>query len=129
MGGIVVWYSKRRPADRSLTWGEAMVAAVFVFFGLLWVYGVVPHQWLTWEQNVLGWRTDALLTGPASTGALKKFPITISKSTVGDVIVTLIYGFYIACQVALWAMWQARGKKQAEEVPTSTYGRPLVKAS
>ena len=127
MGGSIVWYSKRRPADQPLTWGEAMVAATYVFFIMLWVYGVVPHQWLTWEQNELGWRTDAILIGPGAT-FFKNSPVAVSKSTIGDVVVTLIYGFYIGGHIALWAIWQNRGKKQAAEVETSTYGRPLVKA-
>ena len=40
----------------------------------------------------------------------------------------LIYGFYLSAHVALWAVWQNRGKKAPAEVQTSTYGRPLVKA-
>ena len=48
-----------RPA-RPLTWGEAFVAATFVFALLFMAYGVVPHQWLAWADNELGWRNDKL---------------------------------------------------------------------
>jgi hypothetical protein len=29
--------------------------------------------------------------------------------------------------VALWSMWQNRGKTKPAELPVSSYGRPLVK--
>jgi len=127
MGGSIVWYSKRRRADAPLSWGEAMAAATYVFAIMFWVYGVVPHQWLAWTQNELKWRSDAILIGPSSTGLFQWSPITMSKQTVGDIVVVLIYGFYLTAQVALWAVWQHRGKKAPAEVETSPYGRPLVK--
>jgi hypothetical protein len=128
MGASIVWYSRRRPVGAPLSWGEAMVAAAYVYFIMFWVYGVVPHQWLTYAQNELRWRSDALIVGPGSTGMFEWSPIAMSKQTAGDLIVVLIYGFYLAAQVALWAVWQGRGKKAPAEVETSTYGRPLVKA-
>ena len=129
MSAVILWYAKRRPVGHPLSWGEAMVAGTYVFFLLFWVYGVVPHQWLTYAQNELRWRSDALIIGPGSTGLFEWSPIAMSKQTAGDIIVVLIYGFYLAAMVALWAVWQGRGKKAAPaEVETSTYGRPLVKA-
>jgi hypothetical protein len=129
MGGSIVWYSRKRPAGAPLSWGEAMAAATYVFFISFWVYGVVPHQWLTYAQNELRWRSDALIIGPGSTGLFEWSPIAMSKQTAGDIIVVLIYGFYLAGMVALWAIWQGRGKRaEPAEVETSTYGRPLVKA-
>ena len=68
MGAAIVWYRRRRPQGAPLSWGEAMAAATYVFFIMFWVYGVVPHQWLTYCQNELGWRSDALIVGPGSTG-------------------------------------------------------------
>ena len=49
----IMVYARRRPIDAELTWGEAMVAATYVFFLLFWVYGVVPHQWLQWADSEL----------------------------------------------------------------------------
>ena len=62
----VVLYGKRRPVGAPQTWGEALAAAVIAMFLFLWWYGVIPHQWLTWADNELNWRPDALLAGPAS---------------------------------------------------------------
>ena len=41
-----------------------MVFATYVFFILFWVYGVVPHQWLTWADSELNWRPDRFIVGP-----------------------------------------------------------------
>ncbi|MYH87495.1 MAG: hypothetical protein F4125_02530 [Acidimicrobiaceae bacterium] len=54
----ILAYAKRRPPDAPHTWGEAMFGAMFVFFLLFMAYGVVPHQWLTWAENELAWRSD-----------------------------------------------------------------------
>ena len=63
VGGILA-YQKRRPADQVVTWGEAMLGSMIVFFLMFWVYGVVPHQFLTWADNELNWRSDKILFGP-----------------------------------------------------------------
>ena len=126
--GIVVLYSKKRPADASLSWGEAMAASVFTTFGLFWAFGVVPHQWLVYAAGSLKMRSDAILAGPGSTGIAKWSPIVISKATVADLVAVTIYGIAFGVTIALWAVWQGRGKKQTDEVEKSTYGRPLVKA-
>ena len=135
MGAAILWVAKRRPAGTPLTWGVAMFAATYVFFLMFWVYGVVPHQWLTWADNELGWRSDSYLLGPSSTSTLpilENLPFNVSKQAVRDIIATLIYGVYLVGQVALFVMWQGRGdavarKQKAIEERTTAYGRPLVR--
>ena len=125
---IVIAYSKRRPADASLTWGEAMAASVYTTFGLFWAFGVVPHQWLTYAEGELKMRSDAILAGPGSTGLAEFSPIVISKQTLADLIAVGIYGLAFTLTLVLWAVWQKRGQKKTDEVEKSNYGRPLVKA-
>lgn len=125
--GIVI-YSKKRPVGEPMTWGEAMLGAVYVTFGLFWAFGVVPHQWLSYAEGALAMRSDAILAGPGSTGWLQDLPVVISKATLSDFIAVNIYGVAFVLSIALWAVWQGRGAKQTEEVEKSTYGRPLVKA-
>jgi len=135
MGLAIVWYAKRRPVGTPLSWGEAMFAATYVFFVMFWVYGVVPHQFLTWADNELKWRSDAYLLGPSSTSTLpvlQNLPMNVSKQTVRDLIAVVIYGAYLVGHVALFAVWQGRGDKAAKkqkaiEEATTTYGRPLVR--
>lgn len=128
----IAWFAPRRPAGTSLSWGEAMLAATYAFFGLFWVYGVVPHQWLTYAEAELGWRPDRYLAGPSGTGALTDVPMNISYETLSHLVAVTIYGIFLGIHVALWAIWQGRGDKvdrrrKALEEKTTAYGRPLAR--
>ena len=48
---VIFMVGKRRPVGAPLTWGESTVAGTYVFMIMFWVYGVVPHLWLTWADN------------------------------------------------------------------------------
>ena len=128
----IVAYMNRHPADASHSWGEAMFFAMVVFFLMFWVYGVVPHQWLTWADNELNWRADKLFVGwgeflkPQTQDGWN--PITINYVHIRDIVAVLIYGVALAGNIALWAMWQNRGKEDVEPEPErSRFGRPLVR--
>ncbi len=131
VGGILA-YQKRRPVDQVVTWGEAMVGSLVVFFLMFWVYGVVPHQWLTWADNELNWRVDKILYGP---GEILKSqedggwsPIRINYIVVRDLIAVGIYIVALGGNIWMWSAWQKRGEQQAEKpVQRSQFGRPLVK--
>ncbi len=132
VGGIM-WYMKRRPVGAPLTWGEAMLGATYVFLLLFLLYGVVPHQWLTWADNELGWRPDKLLIGPemawtGGQGLLEwALPFTLHYQVIRDIIAVVIYVIGLGGTMAVWVMWQNRDADQVEEEPTSEFGRPLVK--
>jgi len=128
MAGAVVLYAKRRPVGTPLSWGEAMASATYCTMGLFWAFGVVPHQWLSYAEGTLKMRSDALLAGPGSTGIAQWSPIVISKQTLSDSIAVGIYGLAFTLTIVLWSVWQGRGNKKTEEIETSNYGRPLVKA-
>ncbi len=132
---ILIPVAKRRPIGTPVSWGEAMVASVYAFFLMFWVYGVVPHLWLTWADNELKWRPDNLVFGPfnllqpVSEGGAW-FPMTISYQTLRDLIAVGMYVVFLGVQMYLWTWWQKRGTKAAAtsaELVTSDYGRPLVK--
>lgn len=132
----ILEYARRRPADAPLSWGEANLGATFVFFLLFWVYGVVPHQWLIYADNELSWRIDKLLVGPTGLGftdgeGLVSFllPFDITYLVIRDIIAVTIYGAALAGNIAMWNIWQNRGKLAPTEVEQSTYGRPLVRES
>jgi hypothetical protein len=132
---LLVPLAKRRPVGTPLTWGESMAASVYVFFIMFWVYGMVPHLWLTWSGNELNWRPDKSLTGPW--GILKPQtvggwnPISLNYQVIRDIVAVLIYVVALGMNMYLWAWWQNRGKRAAAvpEIATSDYGRPLVKKS
>lgn len=125
IGGVAfcLYVGRRRPIGTPFTWGEAMVAATFVFGLMLLAYGIVPNQWLKWADNELLWRSDKILYRLEFVGRGR---ITISYQALRDLLVSVIYIVGLGGQVALWAAWQKRGKKTAIE-PTSAFGRPLVK--
>jgi hypothetical protein len=132
MAAVLV-YGQRRPIGARLTWGEAIAAATFAFGLMFWAYGVVPHQWLQWANNELGWTPTKKLFGPGN--LFKNAPviktINIDYEKIRDIIVVGIYGFFLTAHVAMWVLWNDRGKrveKRAQrELAPSSYGRPLVK--
>jgi hypothetical protein len=126
-------YGRRRPVGAPITWGEAIAAAVFAFFVMFWAYGVVPNQWLQWANNELQWTPTKILAHEGAITILgapiPMFEINYEK--LRDVIVVVIYGFFLTMHVLMWSVWNNRSKqaeKRAQrELAPSTYGRPLVK--
>ncbi len=123
--GALMYGSRRRAVGASLSWGEAIAAATFVFFLLFMAYGVAPHQWLDYAENELSWRPDKILLGPDR--IFERLPFTMSYETLSHMIVVGIYGFFLVLHVIGWSVWQGRGKKRQLELPRTAYGRPLVK--
>ena len=64
--GLCIAVGRRRPPGAPFTWGEALVAATFVFGLMLLGYGIVPNQWLKWADNELLWRPDGKVTRTVS---------------------------------------------------------------
>jgi hypothetical protein len=122
---VIVRHGRRRPVDAFLSWGEAMAAATFVFFLMFWWYGVIPHQWLAYADNELGWRSDKLLLGPGEIFEL--LPFTLTYLVLRDLIVVGIYGLALSLNIFHFAQWQDRRKTREVQVPASQYGRPLVR--
>lgn len=122
---VVPLYARRRPPGTPLTWGEAMVAALFAFAVMFLAWGIMPHQWLSYADNALHWRKDKLLLGPGD--VVDKLPFTVTYETVRDLIAVVLYGITLVAMIVMWSVWQNRGKSKPKELPTSAYGRPLVK--
>lgn len=124
----------RQHSTEKITWGEAMVAATYVFFLLFWLYGIIPHEYLNWADAELQMRPDMKIIGPEGTwdwwgtGDLiwTRIPLTVTKQSIRDIVAVLIYG--IGLGGFIWAcwFWNNRGKASAEVEQTSAYGRPLV---
>lgn len=139
--------ARRRPVGQPLSWGEAFVAATWVFALLFIAYGVVPHQWLALADNEFKWRDDkigipigGLGIGPLEDIVERNNPLfpkgiplpnghfVITAQVIRDIVATMIYGVYIGAMLYIWAWWQKRGKRAAgTEVETSAYGRPLLR--
>jgi hypothetical protein len=148
---IPMRYAKRRPVGTPLTWGEAMVAALYVFFVMFLAWGIMPHQWLSYADNALQWRRDkiGIPAGPfghflfhganndiigAKTNVFfpNGVPLTnghliITAEAARDVVAVLLYGVTLVAMGTLWVTWQRRSDEKPKELPVSAYGRPLVK--
>ena len=131
MVAVIYFYGKRRPKDAPVTWGEAMIGATYVFAMMFLAYGILPHQFLDHAGKDLGWSRDKLLFGPG--GILKPQsaggwnPITLQYEAIRDTIVVLLHALFFGIHMWIAVWWQKRGETVAKELPTSTYGRPLVK--
>ncbi len=128
----VIPYAKRRPKGTSMSWGEAMIAAVYVFGTMFLAFGVVPHQWIDHADRNLGWSKSKIIYGPFDLLKPKAlggpFPFTASYEAIRDTVVVLLHVLYFGLILFLWRVWQGRGDaKPSTEIATSTYGRPLVR--
>jgi hypothetical protein len=131
MALVAIPYAKRRPVGTPVSWGEAMLAATYVFGVLFIAFGVVPHQWIDHADKNLGWTKAKIVHGPG--GILKPkaeggwLPLTLQYEALRDTVVVIIHVYYFGLMMFLWSKWQKRGQTKSTEVATSTYGRPLVK--
>ncbi len=126
-------YARRRPAGGPLSWGEAMLAATYVFFLMFWSYAVWPHQFLTWADNEMNWRADRFLAGPRiAPGDQGLFewllPFSVTYEVIRDIIVVTLYVLVLIAHVWLWSIWQNRGETVKADVDKTAFGRPLQKA-
>lgn len=138
MVAICLYVGARRPIGTPVTWGEAMVGGTWVFGIMLLVYGIVPHQWLTFADNELLWRPDKLLVGISSGGVVwgddaKNLGgtgrILINYQAIRDIVATVIYVVALGAQMYLWSVWQKRGRKKPGDVEEarSRFGRPVLR--
>ena len=130
MAGLLAWFYAREGAGNDMTWGHASVLSVYVMFLLFLVFGIVPHQWLTLAENEWSFRADriwdawGLITAQSQGGW---FPFEITYRVLSDSVAALIYIAFLVGMVVMWIQWQGRGATKKVELPSSTYGRPLVK--
>jgi hypothetical protein len=136
MSVLTYAYARRRPVGTPVTWGEAMVGAIWVFFLAFLVYGVVPHQWLTLAENEWSFRADRIVVGP---GEILKpqsqggwFPFNITYRAISDTVAVILYGIFLVAQIVMWLQWQDRDKRAEAKAKaalsvTSSFGRPLIK--
>lgn len=136
MSVAIFVYARRRPVGTPVSWGEAMVGAVWVYFLAFLAYGVIPHQWLTLAENEWSFRADRIVFGPGdilqpqSQGGW--FPFDITYRAISDTVAVVFYVVFLVAQIVMWLKWQNRGqraeaKAKAALSRTSSFGRPLIK--
>jgi hypothetical protein len=122
----------RRPKpELPATWAQSMLGATAVFALFLLIYGVVPHEWLTWADSGLNLREDRILfdTGPVG-------QIEFSGRAARDIVAMMIYIFGLGVNTWMWIAWQKRGSAKPkpaaaaatpEPAGTSAFSRPVTK--
>lgn len=127
-GVIFMWLVRRPKPELPPTWAQSMLGATAVFALLLLVYGVVPHEWLTWADSSLGLREDRILF---DTGAVE-----FSGRALRDIVASMIYIVFLVLNTVMWIMWQKRGTAKPKAAPaaatpepagTSAFSRPVTK--
>lgn len=127
-GVIFMWLVRRPKPELPPTWAQSMLGATAVFALFLLVYGVVPHEWLTWADSNLGLREDRILF---DTGAVE-----FSGRALRDIVASLIYIVFLGLNTVMWVMWQKRGTAKPKASPatatpepagTSAFSRPVTK--
>jgi hypothetical protein len=131
---LVLPYAKRRPKGTPTSWGEAMLASVYVF-GLMFIaFGIVPDKFIAHADAELGWTKNLIIYGPGDIFKPQalggNFPFTMSYEAIRDIVVVIIHVWYFGLLIFLWSVWQKRGDgTPSKAIATSSFGRPLVKKS
>jgi hypothetical protein len=129
LSGVIFMRLVRRPKpELPPTWAQSMLGATAVFALMLLVYGVVPHEWLTWADSSLKLREDRILF---DTGAVE-----FSGRALRDIVASMIYIVFLGLNTVMWIMWQKRGTAKPKATPaaatpepagTSAFSRPVTK--
>ena len=125
---VFMWMVRRPKSELPTTWAQAMLGGTAVFALFLLIYGVVPHEWLTWADSSLGLREDKIL--------IDTWAIDFSGRALRDIVATLIYIVGLAINTWMWIAWQKRGSAKPkpaaaaatpEPAGTSAFSRPVTK--
>jgi hypothetical protein len=126
--GVFLWLVRRPKSELPATWAQSMLGATAVFALFLLIYGVVPHEWLTWADSSLNLREDRIL--------LDTWAIDFSGRALRDIVATLIYIVFLGMNTWMWIAWQKRGTAKPkpakaaatpEPAGTSAFSRPVTK--
>ena len=126
--GVFMVMVRRPKSELPPTWAQSMLGAVVVFGLFLLIYGVVPHEWLTWADSGLNLREDRVL--------IDTWAIDFSGRALRDMVATFIYIFGLGVNTWMWIAWQKRGTAKPkpaaaaatpEPAGTSAFSRPVTK--
>ena len=125
---VFLWLVRRPKSELPPTWAQSMLGATGVFALFLLIYGVVPHEWLTWADSGLNLREDRIL--------IDTWAIDFSGRALRDIVATFFYIFFLGLNTWMWIAWQKRGTAKPKAAPaaatpepagTSAFSRPVTK--
>jgi hypothetical protein len=136
IGLIIFFVLLRRPKpDRPATWAECIAGALGVFAMSALIYGVIPHEWITFSDTHLQWDTTVFVfrNNQKMLFFPWNWPFNFDKHNIRDIIVVLIYGVALGLFIGLFTLWQKRGEEKPETEEgaprKSRFGRPLRRRS
>jgi hypothetical protein len=121
--GLVIGYlmTRRPKSPEPSTWAMTILGAMGVWAMMALGYGTIPHEWLTFANSYLNFNTATFIM---QRNRFIHFDIT--RSIVGDIGVTVIYGIVLTLQVWLFSRWQKRPvaepASESETVEAETSG-------
>ena len=124
--GIGFALTKRPKPAEPATWAQTILGALGVWAMMALGYGTIPHEWLTFSNSYLNFNTATFVM---QRNRFIHFDIT--RSVVGDIGVTVIYGIVLGLQIFMFSRWQKRPVADAaaaeEPTETATGGGPLAR--
>jgi hypothetical protein len=103
--GLLIGYrmtKKPKPAEPA-TWAQTILGALGVWAMMALGYGTIPHEWLTFANSYLNFNTATFIMQKN-----RFIHFAITRSVVGDIGVTVIYGIVLTLQIIMFARWQKR---------------------
>jgi hypothetical protein len=127
VGGLFLWV-----LNQKMTWARATVAALIAWLALVFYFGMVPSEWLSYAQTDLDWSTQSIAF------VIPRFlvlgnDVEISWGVIKDAIsggyhlVALGGAALLAIQIQRMKEGRPAGAAPVEK--KSPYGRPLVKGN
>ena len=118
--------------NQKMTWARATVAALIAWVALVFYFGMVPSEWLSYAQTDLDWSSQTIAFTIPPVLVLDN-TVDISFAVIKDMI---SMGYHIVglgaaavLGIQLQKIKEGRPKGAAPAEKKSPYGRPLVKGS
>jgi hypothetical protein len=136
---VLVFVKMRQPKpDRPTTWAEAMAGAVYTFALFLFMYAIIPHEFITASDKYWGLSTNRYFIKSTTAVPFNKswnWPFSVDlQHGLRDPLVVVIYLIFFGLNIAAFVMWQKRptaaqaaeaAERPAVDAGKSRFGRPL----
>lgn len=124
-GGAVLWVLNQR-----MTWARATIAAFIAWIALVFYFGMVPSEWLTYAQTDLDWSSQRVAFTVPPFLVLGN-EVDISWAAIKDAISggyhIVMLGVAAVLAIEIQKMKEGRPAAAQPVEKRSPYGRPLVK--
>jgi hypothetical protein len=126
---VLVGVAFRWVLNERLTWARAAFSAILMWFTLVFFFGMVPSEWLSFAQTDLEWGNEVALVIPPILvlGNTVEISYAILKEAIQMGYSLGMLGVGIVLAIQLQNMKKGRPASAAAVEPKSPYGRPLVK--